>query len=62
MAWNFREWINTTVYGSCMWQKVVAKTGVKVKEEKGEPQVVENDLDAAVAKLMDSSGDLEFPS
>ena len=35
LAWNFREWLNTTIYGGATWTKVVASTGLKVKVEGG---------------------------
>ena len=52
LAWNFREWINTTVFGGAMWRKVVDKTGVKIKEEKqDEGKAVGGEMDPAVAKF-----------
>jgi hypothetical protein len=38
MAWNFREWINTTVYGGAKWQAVV-ELGVKVVKADDEDEI-----------------------
>jgi len=42
LAWNFREWLNTTVYGGTIWRKLAA-AGVQVKQE-GEVKVKEGEV------------------
>ena len=36
IAWNFRDWLNTIVYGSALWQRVAEAGKLKVKTEEDE--------------------------
>jgi hypothetical protein len=38
MAWGFRQWFNTTVYGGAKW-KELAKLGLKLKQEDDDEQL-----------------------
>jgi len=53
MAWGFRQWFNTTVYGGTKW-KELAKLGHKAKQEDDDEQLpdVDDPDDAADEGLM----------
>src|SRR4051812_29357434 len=58
LAWNFREWLNTTVYGGDTWRDIEA-LGFKVKDEaKGgdsllEPLLLDEEEEKKGAKKAD---------
>ena len=57
LAWNFREWLNTTVYGGDTWKQIEA-LGFKVKEEgaaevkEGRPMPPPAAMDHRLLKIM----------
>lgn len=63
LAWNFREWLNTTVYGSDVWRQI-EMLGYKVKREPVEakedaPAPPPNVMDERLLKIMGYT-DMDF--